>query len=288
MPHVRRSREVYVTSDPIPEALGWLLESARVPVDVQSVALKLNLCEYRAGDSGATTPVAFVAALAAALRLRCTGLRNILLLEADSSGTRAKDLFALLGFVDLAAQEGLDLFVPEEAAWSLVDTLGELPVEIPQVVYEVDLLVNVPKLKFHGKTAFSGALKNNFGLLRRKWKLPYHGRLCEAIIASNLHLPPQLVVMDGLTALAGRGPSYGIPFAPSLMLASWDPVAVDTTGARLLGLPPFLVGHLRLARHAGLGSDRPTVQWRDGEQGLSERPSFDWLRFVTANVLRRS
>ena len=158
---------------------------------------------------------------------------------------------------------------------------------VPELLYDVDLLINVPKLKFHGKTAFTGALKNNFGLLRKKWKLPYHSRLCETIVVSNLHLPRQLVIMDGTVALAGRGPAYGVPSRSSVVLGSWDPVAVDAAGARLLGLPRFVVAHLAMARDAGLGSDRPVVEWRGGRREVAERPRFDWARYVAANVLRR-
>ena len=156
------------------------------------------------------------------------------------------------------------------------------------MVDDVDLLVNIPKMKLHGKAMFTGALKNNFGLIRRKWKLPYHDRLCETIIASNIGIPRQLTIMDGSVALSGRGPSYGIPCQPHLVLGSWDPVAVDAAGAQLSGLSPVLVGHVRLAAHAGLGSRQFVLHWLGEKPARSEAPRMDWLRFVAANALRRS
>jgi uncharacterized protein (DUF362 family) len=198
------------------------------------------------------------------------------------------DLYALLGFEELARQEGYELFNPEVSEWLPVDSVGTLPIEIPAVVHDVDLFVNMPKMKLHGKTLFTGALKNNFGLVKRKWKLPYHTRLCETIIAANLHLPRQLCVMDGSVALSGRGPAYGIPCSPGVVLGSWNPVGIDAVGARLSGLPVWAVGHIRLAREAGLGTDRPAVVWLRGMNAVEERPRIDWARFALAAVLRRS
>ena len=271
----------------IPAVLGEMLERLEVPLGTTSVALKLNLCEYRDGASGATTSVAFVRHVVAALRRQCEGLRRIVLLEHDSSGTRAVDLYELLGFGALAREEGLELFDPSSAAWQLVDTVGELPIEMPTIVDEVDLFVNLPKMKLHGKTLFTGALKNNFGLVRRKWKLPFHERLCETIIASNLHLPLQLCLMDGVVALSGRGPAYGVPCRPGVVLGSWDPVAVDAVGARLSGLPVGVVGHLRLARDAGIGSDVASVEWLDEYERGDALVQMDWLRVGLATALRR-
>lgn len=271
-----------------PHSLGWILDGVGLPTMTTSAALKLNLCDYRAASSGAITSPEHVAQLVAALRERCPELRRIVLLEQDSSGTRAGDLFALLGFARLAEELGLELFEPERAAWRHVDTVGSLPIEVPEVVYEVDLFVNVPKMKLHGRTAFTGALKNNFGLLKRKWKVPYHERLCETIVASNLHLPPQLTIMDGSSTLSGRGPAYGVPVRPGVALGSWDPVAVDAAAARMLGVPLALAGHVRMASRAGLGSLSPEVEWAPGRGRLAERPPFDWLRFAAANAFRRS
>lgn len=269
------------------ESVAGLLDACQVDPSITSTVIKLNLCEYRDWTSGATTSPLAVEAIVLALRQRCPDLQRIVLLEQDSSGTRATDLYALLGFGELAERMGLELFVPSEATWRHVDDVAGLPIELPELLYEVNLYVNVPKMKFHGKTVFTGALKNNFGLLKRKWKLPYHARLCETIVASNSSLPAQLCLMDGTVALSGRGPAYGIPARPGVMFASWDPVAIDAVGARYSGLPMFAVGHLRVASRAGLGSVETAVTWV-GERPSGEKPRVDWLRMVLANLLRQA
>jgi uncharacterized protein (DUF362 family) len=279
---------VFATKCTSSDDVLWLLEATSVDPLTTSVALKLNLCDYRSGESGSTTSTEFVNYLVDALRARCRQLKRIVLLEHDSSSTRAVHLFDLLGFTDLAHHKECELFEPDIAEWQKVDSVGSLPISLPKLVFDVDLLINVPKIKFHGKSAYTGALKNNFGLLKRKWKLPYHPRLCETIVRSNLHLPKQLVVADGLVTLSGRGPSYGSSVRSGIALASFDPVAADAAGAKLLGLPIPLVGHLRMARKAGIGSNEPSIIWRRPEDSIFDRPRFDWLRFVLANAMRRA
>jgi uncharacterized protein (DUF362 family) len=267
--------------------LSWFLNELEVPTSLRTTALKLNLCDYRRGDSGATTSLEFVGLLVAALRKHCPDLNRVVLTEHDSSGTRAQHLFDLLGFSDFAAHEGCELFTAADASWRRVDAVGGLPISLPEMLFEVDLMINVPKLKFHGRTAYTGALKNNFGLVKRKWKVPYHSRLCETIVASNKHLPNQLVLVDGLTTLSGRGPAFGIPVRSGVAIGSWDPVAADWAGAQLLGIPSIFLSHVEMASRAGIGSNDPQIVWRSIGESKFTRPHFDWGRFLLTNALRR-
>lgn len=267
--------------------LVWLLKMLGVDTAMRSVALKLNLCDYRSGSSGATTSVEFVRSTVQALREICPSLERVVLVEHDSSGTRATDLFALLGFSELAVAMGCELFRPQEATWRSLAPVGDLAIEIPEVLWEVDLVINLPKLKLHGKTAITGALKNNFGLVRQRWKLPYHQALCQTIISVNAAMPQQLVLMDGLVTFSGRGPAYGLPMRSDVALGSWDPLAVDVAAARILGILPSLVGHLRRAKRARLGEWSVTVRWRDSVTP-DACPRLDWLRFLASALLRRA
>ena len=267
--------------------VSWFLDRLSVPRSLGQVAIKLNLCDYRLGDSGATTSLELLQSVVDALRDHCPDLKRVVLVEQDSSGTRAKQLFHVLGFDRWASDFGCELFDPDTAEWRTVDRVGGLELSLPEVVYDVDLFVNLPKVKLHGRTAYTGALKNNFGLVKRKWKASYHSRLCEAIVASNRHLPRQLVFADGLVTLAGRGPTFGIPVRSDIVLASWDPVAVDRVGARLLGIPWMFLSHIEQAAHEDLGSSRPWVEWRSPSDTEFKRPEFDWLRFLATNALRR-
>jgi uncharacterized protein (DUF362 family) len=272
--------------DAHPDGVAAMISAAAPQPSARTAVLKLNLCDYRAGSSGATTSLGFTSHVVRALRAACPSLDRIVLLDCDSSGTRVADLYPLLGFSALARELDCELFDPSASGWRHVDDVHGLPIDLPDLVFDADLLVNVPKMKSHATTAYTGALKNNFGLVRRKWKIPYHEHLDETIIACNRHLPRQLVVVDGGTVPSGPGSSFGVAFRPGVALVSWDPVAADAAGARMIGVPPGVVRHLRMAHREGLGSRHARVEWLDAQRPR-ERPPFRWSRFVASHALRR-
>ena len=65
--------------------------------------------------------------------------------------------------------------------------------------------------------------------------------------------PVHLAVIDGFTAMEGRGPTQGKPVDLCLALASTDFIAADSVGARIMGFNPEEVGYLHHAIAHGLG-----------------------------------
>lgn len=70
---------------------------------------------------------------------------------------------------------------------------------------------------------------------------------------------PDLAVMDGHMAMEGDGPIYGTPVPWGIAMASEDPVALDFTCARMMGVKPERVGYLYYSARAGLGNGDPEV-----------------------------
>lgn len=66
-------------------------------------------------------------------------------------------------------------------------------------------------------------------------------------------LQPKLIIMDGTFAMEGRGPVAGPVRRLDTLLAGSDPVAVDSTAMRLVGLDPRRARHVVLAAEKGLG-----------------------------------
>ena len=130
-------------------------------------------------------------------------------------------------------------------------------------ILESDVYVSLPKMKTHGLTLLSGSLKNNFGLLAGAQKSWYHyysvkPEIFAAIIVEMFRLrPPDLVIMDAVMAMEGYGPASSETRWVNKVLASDDPLALDTVQARIIGLNPEEVPHLRLAREMGLGKGDP-------------------------------
>jgi uncharacterized protein (DUF362 family) len=68
--------------------------------------------------------------------------------------------------------------------------------------------------------------------------------------------PAHLAVLDGFTAMEGRGPTQGKPVNLHLAVASTDFIAADSVGARIMGFDPKEIGYLHHAIAAGLGEGK--------------------------------
>src|SRR5438128_241025 len=111
-------------------------------------------------------------------------------------------------------------------------------------------------LKTHATTVFTGALKNQWGCIPRYDRILLHKYLHALIGDVNKLRPPTLALMDGLVGMQGRGPINGYPINLNVLLASRDPVALDATGMRLIGLDPWTSEHIVHGQKIGLGTLR--------------------------------
>jgi uncharacterized protein (DUF362 family)/Pyruvate/2-oxoacid:ferredoxin oxidoreductase delta subunit len=131
---------------------------------------------------------------------------------------------------------------------------------VSREVLEADVVISAPKFKTHCLTLLSGAVKNSYGILAGAEKSRLHAeartpsRFAEVLVDVYAVRPPDLAVMDAVLAMDGDGPTHGRPRQVGLVLASSDPVALDATAARLAGVPPERVEHLRLAAARSLGT----------------------------------
>ena len=127
-------------------------------------------------------------------------------------------------------------------------------------VLDVDGIVSLPKLKTHGLTRMTGAIKNQFGCVPGMLKGEFHVRMNTAqrfsqmLVDLNRLLRPRLFIMDGIMAMEGNGPRGGDPRRLSLLLLSDDPVALDATVCRIIGLDPALVPTITWGDAWGLGT----------------------------------
>jgi len=154
-----------------------------------------------------------------------------------------------LDLVDLNSSDSVDLDVPEGL---VLDT-----VRVGRVVTEVDFLINVPVLKTHRGTLLSNCVKNiGVGVACREEKKRLHRLgIDEGLLDVFSVVKPHFNVVDALVCIEGDGPNFppGKPRPLGLVLAGEDGVAVDAVCARLIGLDPLEVKHLRLAHDRGIG-----------------------------------
>ncbi|MGV8904973.1 MAG: DUF362 domain-containing protein [Acetobacterium sp.] len=121
--------------------------------------------------------------------------------------------------------------------------------EIADGVLESDVIISLAKMKTHGLTRITGAVKNQFGCVYGLNKGTSHACYPDALSFSkmlvdlNRFLSPKLrlYVMDGILAMEGNGPASGTAVPMKVLLVSDDPVALDATFARMINLDPTFV-----------------------------------------------
>jgi uncharacterized protein (DUF362 family)/Pyruvate/2-oxoacid:ferredoxin oxidoreductase delta subunit len=139
-------------------------------------------------------------------------------------------------------------------------------VMIAEDVLTADIVINLPKLKTHGLTFYTGAVKNTFGYVTGGDKMRVHAlavtpkRFAEALVDIYAIRPPELNIMDAVEAMEGNGPSNGRVRRVGKLLASDNAVCLDATALRLVGKKPEIIPHLKIAAAKGLGTiDAETI-----------------------------
>lgn len=228
-----------------------------LPVDAQ-ILLKPNLL-WGADPSRAVTthPAVFGATIRT---LKARGYRNLSFGDSPSRGTphQAAERSAL---AQTAQAEG----VPE------ADFSQSVQVEFPaghiarsftlcKPVTKADAIVSLCKMKTHALERVTGAVKNSYGFVHGSSKAAGHAKYPNAerfgamLVDLNLCVRPRLFIMDGIIAMEGNGPASGDPVAMKVILASTDPVALDTVFCRLVHLDPTLVATNTFGETYGLGT----------------------------------
>lgn len=142
--------------------------------------------------------------------------------------------------------------------------------ELPEALFEADIVISLSKLKTHSLTHITGAVKNLFGLIHGLNKSRWHVKApsAEAFAGFLLDLyaallkgfdPPKtyIHIMDAIVGMEGEGPGRrGRPKKIGALLLGRDALAVDAVAVRLLRLDPEKVPTLVLGakRNSGVTS----------------------------------
>jgi uncharacterized protein (DUF362 family) len=123
---------------------------------------------------------------------------------------------------------------------------------LPKTVLGVDFLVSMPKLKTHHWAGVTLSLKNMFGIVPGScygWpkNVLHWAGIDRAILDINAVARPDFAIVDGIVGMEGNGPIQGTPKASGVLVFGSDPVAVDATCCRVMGLMFERLKHLAAA-----------------------------------------
>lgn len=228
--------------------------------EIRKIVIKPNMCYYWDYSTGQTTDPKFVAATIETLREEISPSVNISIVESDASAMKCRYAFKFLGYQKLAKQYDVKLVnLSKVEAESIRVKAGNQNFEfmVPKIIKNADLRINIPKMKYMALSKISCALKNIYGCNPYPKKFKLHPKLSEAIVALNKVMGFDLCILDGIIVSGGQASKL------KLVMASRDPVAMDSAAATIMGVNPKSVGHIMLAEQEGIGKTSFTAKGRN-------------------------
>lgn len=248
----------------------------------QSVLVKPNLLTDAPPEKAVTTHPALVREVVRVLRR--AGAR-VQVGDSPASAVDLQHVWQATGIADVCREEQVPLLSFEQGGTRTVTRDGH-SFAIAVAVLDADLIVNLPKVKSHGLTTFTGAVKNFYGVLPGYQKAQLHrtylkpDRFCRMLRALHAALPPSFSIADGVIGMEGDGPANGNPVALGFLAASPDAVALDLALCETLRIDPARVPYL--SDTAGAIPSHPFVR-------VGQAPHVDHFSVPSgsAHLLRR-
>lgn len=194
-----------------------------------------------------------------------------LMLGESETGTRVKGrklhrALRGMGLDEVCARKGVRIVnMTEEPKVSVPIPRGRFlhSLELADCLYNADLIINMPKIKTHKYAAMTCALKNMFGVIPDPLRIVYHKNIHQTVADLGSVLFHKTVVLcDGMVAMEGGGPLWGIRKDLGLLLFAPDPLSCDRVAHQIMQFPRRRIRHVVLAEElfgAQVGPD-PIVE----------------------------
>ena len=231
----------------------------------QKVILKPNLLSSYAPEKAVTTHPSIVEATA---RLIQEAGANVIIADSPAAVIPFREvamrrIYKTTGMMDAAEKAGAKLnwdFSYKEVPFPDGKLIKRF--EIISSVLDADVIISLPKLKTHVLTAYTGAVKNLFGVIPGFFKPGYHVKLhileqfSQMLLDLLCLLKPTLTIMDGIVGLEGDGPGAGgSPKEIGVLLASSNLLAADYVAGQIMGFKPEEIPLLRTAMKQSIIDD---------------------------------
>jgi len=209
------------------------------------VLLKANLIGPKPSESAAVTHSEFVRAM-----IRILKKRGCEVWIGDSSGGAIAGIaptarsLKVAGYERVAEEEGAIIKNFDREGVVEVNPKSKYmeKMYLAKPIFDADVVINLPKLKTHSASIYTGAVKNVFGCIPGLRKAKYHRMAPNpedfGEILADIHQSAKfkLHIMDGITAMQGEGPTAGEVYHANKTIMSTDPLALDAVAINMLGM----------------------------------------------------
>jgi uncharacterized protein (DUF362 family) len=219
------------------------------------VVVKPNICvAYHSYEYAATTnPWVIAAIVKMALE---AGAKSVQVMDSPFGGT-ADQAYEFTGIGEQVKAAGGEMVVMKDMQFQEHEIPGAANLKtvlINDLIYNADVLINVPIAKDHSLAQLTLGMKNLMGAIKHRERL--HSYMAESLTDLNTILKPQLTIIDAVRILMANGPTGGNlddVKQTNTVIASADIVAADSFAAGLFGVKPSELGYLVEASKRGIG-----------------------------------
>ena len=240
------------------EAVNKVFDLFPVTITGKKVLIKPNALRPSEPEEGVATHPAVLQAVVE----RVVALKPASLIVGDNPGIKGyganEETFRVSGFTE--ASKGYYRNIGTDARDVPFNPKFLAAVKISTAILDADIVISIPKLKTHGLTTISGAIKNCYGYLPGAQKARLHAIAGDPVgfgemIVDVLNIRvPDLFIMDAVLGMQGNGPVGKDLKHVGKIMATDNPVAMDAIIARMTGIEPHRIHHLRVAFERGFGS----------------------------------
>jgi uncharacterized protein (DUF362 family) len=249
-----------------------------------TVVIKPNAGHPAPAETSVNTNPELVAALIR--ELRKADPKEIIVAEAAAVGCDTLECFKVSGIRKAAEAAGVDRLIDIKSDKDLInvpirDARSAInKMRLPRFLVEAEHIINLPVFKSHCSMVFTCALKNMKGVVQDKVHYQMHQtNLAEAMMDLWSIIKADLNIADLIRPAEGFGPHNTLPIDFGCLIAGRDPVAVDATACRVVGLGIDQAAYFEPARERGLGNfDENMIEVRGKQIKDVYRPL--WLPYL--------
>ena len=227
-----------------------------------TVIIKPNAGHFFGPQTSVNTSPALVKAVIHTLRQAKPA--KIILAEASAIGTDTLQCLEISGIKQAAEEAGIDAIIDIKREKDLIripirDARAAVTsIQLPRFLLEADHIVNLPIFKSHVTMVFTCALKNIKGVVQDTTHFQMHQTdLAASVLDLWSVIRADLNIVDLIRPAEGFGPHCTIPAEFGCLVAGQDPVAVDATVCRMVGLDISKVKIFKSARERRFGNSDP-------------------------------
>jgi uncharacterized protein (DUF362 family) len=187
-----------------------------------------------------------------------------IVVAAGSGSMQTTEIMKFVGFDKVIESEQVEFVDLNSGPFTRINLKHDSPsaTNLNKLYEEMTFLISFTQLKMHQEATMSAAIKNialgwppaeEHGF--PKTNLGIHNKLHGFIRAMAESIAIDLSIVSASPAMVGTGPINGVAAHTGLVVCGTDPVAVDTVGARFLGLKPQAVNYLfeSINNNVGIG-----------------------------------